>query len=348
MRDCGTLLLRVDAGPTIGTGHLMRCLALAEVWLQMGGQATFLTAECTASLFPRIRGSGAADRRIEVEPGSVEDAAETLRAVEQSGASWVVLDGYRFSAEFQRVVRQESTGLLVVDDSGHAEHYSADLVLNQNLHARTEFYASREPYTRLLLGTDYVLIRDEFRRCSRAAGEHPELASRLLVTLGGADRCNYTEKILRALRSLPLAFEVVAVLGGSNPHVHALQREFADCGWIRLVQNTRDMPGLMRGANLAICSGGSTVWELAYLGVPTIVGSTVPVEEVLASGLQALGLFAQLGRLNTATEEEIAGMVATAIRDRGWREEMSRRGMSVIDGHGTHRVCRAMLEGPNV
>src|SRR5947209_10124385 len=107
------LLFRADADPRMGTGHLMRCLALAQAWLDLGGEATLLTACALPELNARTIAEGVRVEPLAVPAGSDADAERTRTITAELGAEWIVLDGYHFSPEFQRRVRGESLRLAV-------------------------------------------------------------------------------------------------------------------------------------------------------------------------------------------------------------------------------------------
>ena len=121
------LLIRVDADPVMGTGHWMRCLALAQGWTTFGGQVTFLTRE--GSLF--LKHTLDPEIKLAVLVGE-DDAKETITLAKKLNASWIVADGYHFDHEFQRQLKESGRKLMVMDDYGHASHYYADVVLNSN------------------------------------------------------------------------------------------------------------------------------------------------------------------------------------------------------------------------
>src|SRR5262249_16949201 len=247
------LLIRADAGARMGTGHLMRCLALAQAWQDAGGSCVFLAAELPAALEDRLARGGLPVRRALAEPGSGADAEQTFRLARAIGAEWVVVDGYRFGTSFQRALKQAGLWVLAIDDYGHCDHYHADLVLNQNLHAEEAPYHRREPSTRLLLGTDYVLLRREFlpyRDWERAIAG---VGRKVLVTVGGADPENITERVVPALDLVPVeGLEAVVVVGGSNPHLDALRGAVARSRLrSELRVDVHDMAGLMAWADAA-------------------------------------------------------------------------------------------------
>ena len=141
------LLIRADGGPQIGTGHLMRCLALAQQWLRMRGPVTFVLAEDAPAFSTRLRSEGGDRRLIAVPPASAADAEATLGLAAELGARWIVCDGYHFGAAYQRQLKAGGCKLLFVDDYGHGEDYCADLVLNQNLYAEPSPYVRETPRT---------------------------------------------------------------------------------------------------------------------------------------------------------------------------------------------------------
>src|SRR6516225_1000484 len=156
------LLFRTDANVSMGTGHVMRCLALAQAWQDAGGEVAFAMAEATPSIEARLRIARAQIVRLQVAAGSEDDAACTLDAARRHGAGWVVVDGYQFNSDYASSLQSGRLKVLQIDDNGEAGPPSADLVLNQHLHASEALYQSRAPQTRLLLGTRYVLLRREF------------------------------------------------------------------------------------------------------------------------------------------------------------------------------------------
>ena len=213
------LLIRADANSHIGTGHVMRCLALAQAWQGVGGKVIFITACESEALRRRLIGE-----RLQVvalsDPRDWQVVARTLAAHPNA---WVALDGYHFDTAYQQRFKDAGHQLLVIDDLAQLDQYVADLVVNQNLGAQGLTYA-HPPATRLLRGTDYVLLRKEFLSHLDSRREAPERARRILVTLGGADPDNATLTIVRALQRLDAdSLEVVVAVGASYPFFDGLQ-----------------------------------------------------------------------------------------------------------------------------
>ena len=179
------ILVRTDASAASGTGHSMRCLALAQACRDFGLPAALAYAEMTPSQQQRWQSEATSCLPIGVAAGSLDDADVTARLSQELGSAWVVIDSYRFGAAYQRQLKTHGPRVLCLDDYVHAEHYDADVLLNQNAGARAEQYDARGPSTRLLIGSRYALLRREFRQRAHDRPHPIRAASRVLVTLEG-------------------------------------------------------------------------------------------------------------------------------------------------------------------
>lgn len=338
------MLLRADAGVRIGSGHVMRCVALAQAWRDAGRQAVFVTATPSSALEALVRTERMDVRCLSAVPGSDEDIAQTLEIARAHGASRAAVDGYHFGAEYQRALRGSGLRVLAMDDDGHAGHYYAAWVLNQNRHAQEPLYAKREPSTQLLLGTRYVLLRREWTRWRGWHRETPEVARRILVTLGGGDPENVTLKVVHALRhSEPDGVEVEVVLGTHNPNGAEVRRALQGSRVpVRLRCGATAMDELMAWADLAVSAGGSTCWELAFMGVPSVAIMLAENQRPIVEALDAEGAAVSLGWHAQCSPGDIASAVRRLSTDSVRRAAMSRRGQALVDGEGAGRVVRAL------
>ncbi len=339
------LVIRADASTQIGSGHTMRCLALAQAWQDAGGHAVFMMGMAVAALEERLKSEGMEVIRLSVQPGSVDDAIQTADLALQMGTNWVVVDGYHFGADYQRVVKDSGLRLLFIDDNGHAEHYYADEVLNQNIHAHEGLYANREPYTRLLLGTRYVLLRREFLKGQGYKREIPEVARKVLVTLGGGDPDNVTFKVLQALQQVAVdGLEAVVVVGGSDPYYEKLKSAVQDSLLsIHLERNVINMSDLMAWADVAVSAGGSTCWELAFMGLPNLVLILADNQRPVAERLDTMGVAVNLGWYEDLSSAQIAQAMTRLLVAAGARADMTRRGEELVDGGGVARVLDRLV-----
>ena len=336
------LLIRADGGTAIGTGHVMRCLALAQAWTRSGGHAVFALAQSTPALLARLASEGLSTLAFSATPGDAEDAAQTLSHARSLSAVWIVADGYGFGAPWQKQIKDAGHRLLLLDDYGHAAHYHADIVLNQNLSADETLYARRDAATRLLLGTRHALLRREFLAARDTPRTFPSAAKKILVTLGGSDPDNVTALALAALARLP-GIEARVVAGGSNPHLAALRAATAPLApAIQLVENATDMPALMTWADVAFSSAGSTSWELACLGLPTVLAILADNQKGIAAALADTGVCLNLGDRRSLTADRIADALRALLANAELRKRMQTLGQRLVDGRGAARVATLM------
>jgi len=339
-------LIRVDVGARIGTGHAMRCLALAQAWHDAGGKAIFAMATSSQALDRRLEPEGVEVVRLCVpELGGADDAVSTVDLARRYDAAWVVVDGYHFGAEYQRLIKHAGQRLLVFDDLGHSDHYYADLVINQNLHANEILYRQRELSTQLLLGANYALLRREFLQWRDWTRPIAEVARKVLVTLGGADPDNATLTVIRALEHVAIGgLDIAVVVGGSNPHGATLEEVARDsrCS-LRLMHQVTDMPRLMADRDIAISSGGTTAWELAFMGLPTLMGTIVKTEEPLLTSVTKTGAFVGLGAFASLPAAKLTEDFMNLAHNQAERARMSHCGRRLIPGLGPQLLLQKML-----
>ena len=348
------LLIRADASVAMGTGHVMRMIALAQAWCKDDGKAVFLCAEITPSLESTVGSEGFGLEKLEVVPGGREDLEATCSAVSRHGGKTssvaVALDGYQFGSDFQQGVKATGCRLLLVDDYGHADFYHSDLVLNQNLCARASLYARRGDATKLLLGPHYALLRREFSLVRRSAKDIPEKATRLLVTLGGADADNVTKRVIDALAGS--GFEMKVAVGGSNPHLASLLEaaKEASRGTTRvdLVFDSREMPQLMAWADFAVAAAGSTCWELAFSGVPFLFFVLADNQAANAREMERRGFGLCLGGYAQFNTQRFRDSVSRIAADRRLRADFASRGRELVDDRGAQRVASLLASDDEI
>ena len=336
------ILIRTDASSKIGTGHVMRCLALVQAWLDADVQVTFLMTIKASALESRLQAEGIKVDYLLVSPGSQEDAEQTVSKAKTLGSPWVVADGYQFGADYQLTIKTAGLKLLLIDDYGHAKHYWADLVLNQNVCAHENLYAKRESSTQLLLGTSYALLRKEFWPWQGWQRKLPTVARKILVTLGGADPDNVTFKVIQALQMLKVNnLEMIVVVGGSNPHYEQLQEAVDDLESaiaITLRRNVTNMSELMAWADVAVTAGGSTCWELAFMGLPSLIIILVENQRAIAEKLDTTGAAINLGWHNNISTNALQQQTHRLANTPNLRQAMTERSRQLVDGEGSQRV----------
>lgn len=333
------LIIRADADARIGTGHLMRSLALGQAWKDAGGRIIFITSCADEWLLQRLRSEGFTVHRLGRPYPDDQDWGMTERLLSENPNSWLVLDGYHFDSDYQRQVKKAGHRLMVIDDNAHLPHYYADIVLNQNIHANSLCY-SCEPYSRLLLGTQHVLLRREFLKWRGWKREIPEVARKVLVTLGRSDPDNVTLKVIQALQQVEVTgLEAAVVAGGSNPHYEELQNAVRSSRLpMRLASNVTNMPEVMAWADAGISAGGSTCWELMFMGLPSMLLILSENQALSSVALAKAGMCFDARSLAAAMDGAMSCGLQELVHAKDQRAAISRRARRLVDGGGVARV----------
>ena len=325
-------------------GHVMRCLALAETWQREAASVEFLTSCPSAQVGHRISSSGvgfSSLARPHPDPGDLPATLERLTQIRRRDGRrpWLVLDGYHFDTRYQECVRGAGWRVLVVDDGVRSTRCHATLLLNQNINAEREIHPCPGDALQLL-GNHYVLLHPSFMSWRDWQRPIPVVARRVLVTLGGGDPDNVTLRVLRALERVTVNdLEVTVAVGAVNPHLEVLKAFVAGSRLrARLVVDAENMPELMSESDLAVATGGSTFWELAFMGLPTFVLVLAENQRDNAEGVREAGAACTLDDSNRFTEGELASHLARICVDQELRRNLSRCARTLVDGEGCTRV----------
>jgi UDP-2,4-diacetamido-2,4,6-trideoxy-beta-L-altropyranose hydrolase len=341
------LFFRTDASVAAGTGHVMRCLALAQAWQDAGGRAVFAMAESTAAVRSRLAAESVEVVPIGAEAGGRKDAQAVTELARYYRADWVVIDGYPFDATYVLELKSAGLKVLLIDDGGFERPCGADLILNQNFDATRNMYPQREDRTRLLLGMRYVLLRNEFLAWHDFRREPSPTTSRVLVTMGGSDPDNMTGLVIQALSMVTTeGLEATVVVGGSNPHFDSLGREASRSRTaIQLRHSCSNMPELMARADLAIIAAGGTLWELMYMSCPVLSFGRTPVQRRILGALHERGIVQHLGDPRHVGVSALALAIDELAASPARRAKMAELGRQQVDGEGARRVCELLTEG---
>lgn len=335
------LLIRADANTQIGTGHVMRCLALAQAWQDQGGTATLVARELPEGL-QRILRSEQLEIITSPSFSETEDANNLVALAKDLASECVVVDGYSFRIVHQRALRDAGIRHLFIDDYGHASEYVADFVLNQNISAEESLYRNRAPQTRLLLGTKYALLRREFRQFAVWQREIAPIATNILVTMGGADEGNISGRVLRALRRVANTDTKVRVIAGpANHHRAALEAMQDDSPEVEILVSP-NMPEVMKWADIAVSAAGSTCWELMFMGLPFLAVAVAENQLKVASRLRDSAIADVFSSAEDMEQEELGARLKELIANSRERIRRSELGRRLVDGCGAMRIINRL------
>jgi UDP-2,4-diacetamido-2,4,6-trideoxy-beta-L-altropyranose hydrolase len=350
------IAFRVDASLQIGTGHVMRCLTLADALREQGALCTFICRPHVGHLLELIaqRGHKAialsepqANFYAPADPTHAawlgaswaEDAEQTKRAMGEQTVDWLVIDHYALDARWESALRPLAKQLIAIDDLFDRPH-DVDLLLNQNiLPGSRASYAGLVPVAcRLLLGPRYALLQGRYRELHDRIPPRGGKIERVLVYFGGVDAANLTGRSLEALLAAGcgnLAIDVVLPVAGLHAEsIRSLAARLPDA----CVHDTLpSLAQLMASADLAIGAGGATSWERLCLGLPGLVVTLSDNQLMIAQALQANDLARWLGHHDEVTVDHLVGALRPLLQE-GLAPDWSARCRAAVDGAGVERV----------
>lgn len=329
-----TLYIRADAAPRVGTGHVMRCLALARWALQEGADVVFSGRVNVPWVRERLEREGIPFFPVHGDIPTSEDP-RSLRPVLDSlpKGGWLVFDGYHFGLDCQNAARAAGARLMVIDDYAHLPEYDCDILLSQNLGAEKLSYAGN--IGRTLLGPRYALLRPEFAAARPAAESRkmPLSPRKLLLTLGGGDFTDHLTRIAPCFSLPELKGITLRVISGAMRKEDVLAC-LNDCSaTIDVLERVEDMPGLLLDTDLCITAGGSTCWELCCLGVPFLTVAVAENQRAIVSEFSERFGMRQLSPLS----------LASALSQDAEAGDARRRSLlSLVSGDGALIVLRRL------
>ena len=329
-------VLRADASGLIGVGHVMRSLALGEALLDAGFDVVLASVELPAGMREEARKCGISVVDLQCEPFGSADALATLSL---NGAVLVV-DGYKFEREFFAELENRATNFVVIDDNVETKALAPSVVINQNPHATAEMYAHLSGNPKLLLGFQYALLRREVREATKQSIN--TVAGKVFVARGGSDFLKLTSPIVDGLKDLDI--ELCVAVGPTNSQRKQIENVVQSLPRARVIHQA-DYITELASSSLAILAAGSSLWEAAALGVPSIglivadnqIGASVGAEHCgislsldVRSGLHKESIVSNVENLLTITNGALAKM-ATATR-------------SEVDEFGSMRALQAIVQ----
>jgi len=333
----GRVAFRTGGGRRIGLGHVRRCLSLALALQNLGAQSLFLLDGD-----PEVCGLAAAEGFDAIRIRPEHDLEDTIRQCRDCRAGVIVADSYSLSASYFRELTKAVHVVAVLDDLADRE-LSVNLVINGSAGAERLRYRGGQQ-TKYLLGPQYILLRPEFAKVpTRAIADR---VGRVLITVGGSDPNDLTVRLMQWTAKTLGSVQQDVVVGPLFENLEVLKAKVGTFdGSIVLHENRHDMRSLMLAADLALCGGGQTTYELAATGTPAIAVRTAENQTVNLEGLSAAGSLAWVGDANDADlEAKMTRELKALARDASRRTAMSRLGRALVDGQGATRVARALLK----
>lgn len=378
------VVIRADANSKIGMGHVMRCLSVADALLKRGEEVLFVTADDTP--VPLLTKKGVPYRVLHTDYADMEaelpELWEVLRELPQGAESpdatlaqkntSILVDSYYVTEKYLAALKKRITTIYM--DDIYAFSYPVDMLINYNIYGEEMGYEKDAAFadTKLLLGTEYVPLREEFSAGAGYAQSRKELSAEtenvtpaedrlhqtaeqgrtadggILITTGGSDSFNLAGQLLmEAMKYDALKEKKYHVVSGSlNPHIGELQALAQKHENIHIHCNVTNMAELMAESEVALSAGGSTLYELCAMGVPVIAFSFAENQERLVQTFVKRGIAQYGGNYRTDGNKMIQNTIAgleTLLEDENLRTEYRKKARTLVDGKGAERIAEALL-----
>ena len=351
------VVFRVDASLQMGTGHVMRCLTLAHVLKENSANIEFICRKHEGSLIDKIRSSGfvvhelGMPEEIKVDTRLVhshwlgatqqQDTDDCIDIVKSVKTDWLIVDHYALDELWQKRLKPYCEKLMVIDDLADRKH-QCDILLDQTFGRQQEDYLAHTPEDcKLLLGSQYALLRPEFaewRAYSLERRSKPEF-KQLLINMGGVDVDNVTEKALDELKicNLPNDIKITVVMGEAAPYLESVKFKAITLPYKTEVKvDVDNMAEIMANSDIAIGAAGATTWERCCLGLPTIQ-IVVAENQLFSAETLAYHNIVKLAK-------EIKETTYLLESSSEWMKSIGSSALKICDGMGSYKVFNKMAD----
>lgn len=378
------VVIRADANSKIGMGHVMRCLSVADALLKRGEEVLFVTADDTP--VPLLTKKGVPYRVLHTDYADMEAELPKLwnalselpqgpgvpEAALPQRNTFILVDSYYVTEKYLAALKKRITTIYM--DDIYAFSYPVDMLINYNIYGEEMGYEKDAAFadTKLLLGTEYVPLREEFSAGAGYAQSRKELSAEtenvtpaedrlhqtaeqgrtadggILITTGGSDSFNLAGQLfMEAMKYDALKEKEYHVVSGSlNPHIGELQALAQKHENIHIHCNVTNMAELMAESEVALSAGGSTLYELCAMGVPVIAFSFAENQERLVQTFVKRGIAQYGGNYRTDGNKMIQNTIAGLEKlcgDEALKTEYRRKALQLVDGRGAERIAEALL-----
>jgi len=358
-----TIIFRTDASQQIGSGHVMRCLTLADILKKRGTDVIFICREHSGNLIWQIEAKDYAVLRLpqaDIEYTAApedlahapwlgvsweQDAVDTIAILGDIRPQWLIVDSYAIDRRWEQMLRPHVERIMVIDDLSDRPH-DCDVLLDQNLYQAMEMrYEKLVPKScHNLLGPRYALLRTEFASARKDLRQRDGHVRRILVFFGGVDPTNETEKTLQALAEISdRQFEVDVVVGIGNFHKEQIRNICAVHEGFHFHCQVANMAELMAAADLAIGAGGTATWERCAMGTPAILTVVADNQKELAEAGARKGLFFYMGESHSVSSEKLLNVLKFSLCVPETLQYYSVNCLTFVDAKGGGRVANILF-----
>ena len=351
------VVIRVDASIEIGSGHVIRCLTLAEILKENGANVQFICRKHKGNLISNIISKGFSVLELEASASiklddkllhshwlgatQKQDSADCLSFLKQSRLDWLIVDHYGIDEDWQKYLKGNYQQLMVIDDLADRKH-QCDILLDQTFGRQKKDYKDLVSETcGLIVGSQYALLRPEFnnwRQYSLDRRKHPVIRE-LLINMGGMDTQNITEMVLKEIGNcnLPKDINITIVMGTLSSHLESIKVLAKELPYRADVKvEVSNLGEIMANSDISIGASGITTWERCCLGLPTIQLVTADNQIFLAETLSNQNIVKLVKKTS-----ELKKLLESAS---DWVTDISISAKNICNGLGVYKIFNKLTD----
>ena len=353
------VVFRADGNKYIGSGHIMRCISIADRAVLHGLESVFITAGGEFSHI--ITSHGHKNKVLNTDYNRMEQEIDQFFCVlkEIEGVEAVLVDSYQVTGQYLNRLwefcRMKGAKLVYIDDI-LSFAYPCDMLVNYNIYGPDSNYAAlyeglKPPL--MLLGTNYAPLRAEFQ--DLPARHVRKKGKKVLISTGGADFEHIGIQILREIlvRGESLSgYDFLFIIGAMNEDANEMRSLIKQCiasrkEHIVLHSNVTHMQKLMSEADVCISAAGSTLYELCATNTPTITYVLADNQIPGADGFSRHGVLENIGDVRALGVQRLSGLLVDSAvelcNDFERRVRIASKMSAVVDGKGAKRIVESVL-----
>lgn len=330
------IVIRADGGRSIGVGHIVRCLALADM-LKNNFTITFAIQEPPVNVLTLISKVTPHVISLPLTTNYEADANNFVKHLQSKDI--VLIDGYNFKSDYQQKIKLQGCKLVAIDDL-HAWHHTADAVINHSAGMNKNTY-SVESYTKCCFGLDYVLLRKEFLTTNDTPLRKIIAVKKVFISMGAADAGNLTQKFTEALLQLDEIDEIHLMLSYINPNLKSIETLIAQSP-AKIKSHfditASELKALLSACDISICPASTISLESCAVGIGLISGHTAANQLSNLKGMEALKILLNFGNMNTIDANEIKIKMKSLIQHPETLNALIENQRKMIDGKSPERL----------
>lgn len=361
------IAFRVDSSTIIGHGHVMRCLTLAHVLTKHGLICSFISKAHQGNINHLISQHNyqlmllpVGQQVISLQDTNTwlgctieDDVKQCIQLIEAMiPIDCLIVDHYALDKNWHQQIRPFCKYLMIIDDLANRA-LDCDILLDQTLNRdETQYQGLLPSHCKMLLGQNYMLLRDEFihsrthAKAKRLEGLITLTHANILISMGGGDPDNLSQKALLSIESLISVFPKLTVnliVSSQSEHLISLKSYTDRFEWCSLITDSQDMAKLMLFSDIAIGASGSTAWERCCLGLPSLITINAENQQLIAENLTTAGASINLGWHQKIEQKSISNEIEKLINNPLEYRTMVNNCFDVCDGKGAKRLANTLV-----